>query len=121
MHLTNTVLDISMHGNSYLLLGSTTIQLVDMESLEKRRTVADDTQEDENLLCPPLHLAQFGPNGQMVTASVENNKVKLWPLISQTTGHITHPEKMLHIGEDKNSIGSIYRYVTMIMHCNEII
>lgn len=109
--LTNTVLGVSMYAGSHLILGSTSIQLVDVESPEKRRTVADDTQEDENLLDPPLHLVQFGPKGQIVTASVESNVVKLWPAVSQNSGHITYAESTLHVGEDKSSMGCVYRYV----------
>lgn len=75
-----------MHGSNHLILGSTSLQLVDGDNPEKRRTVADDTQEDENLLDPPLHLARFGPKGTLVTASVENCLVKVWPPIDENTG-----------------------------------
>lgn len=108
MHLTDTVLDMSTCGGSYLILGSSSIQLVDMESPEKRRTVADDSHEDENLLNPPLHLVQLGPKGRLATASVESNIVKLWPPVSQNTGHITFAESTLHVGEDRNSVGCVY-------------
>ena len=109
VRVTDTVLDLSVYGGNHLLLGSTSIQLVDLDSPEKRRTVADDTQEDENLQDPPLHLAKFGPKGHMVTGSVENVVVKLWSPVTQTTGHIMHPETIILVREDKYSIGSIYR------------
>ena len=109
MHLTDTVLDISMHGGSHMILGSTSIQLVDMDALEKRRIIADDTQEDENLLDPPLHLARFGPKGCLVTASVENNVVKLWPSVSQTSSHMMYPERTIYAREDRNGNGYVYR------------
>lgn len=107
--LTDTVLDMSIYGDSHLILGSTSIQLLDMQAPERRQIVADDTQEDENLHDPPLHLVRFGPKGRMVTASVENNVVKMWPALSNNTGHITFAENTLHVGEDRNTIGSIYR------------
>lgn len=112
MQLTDTVLDISAwHAGSHLILGSTSIQLVDMDTPEKRRTVADDSQEveDENLLNPPLHLVHFGPKGRMVTASVEGCLVKFWPPVSQNTGHMVSIEATIHVGEDRNSVGCIYR------------
>lgn len=98
-----------MYGDSHLILGSTSIQLLDMQAPERRQIVADDTQEDEDLHDPPLHLVQFGPKGRMVTASVESNVVKLWPTLSQNTGHITFTENTVYVGEDRNSVGSIYR------------
>ena len=107
----DTVLGVSLYATTHLILGSTSIQLVDVEALEKRRTIADDSQEDENLLNPPLHLVQFGPKGQIATASVESNVVKLWPAVSQNTGHITYAENTLHVGESKSSLGCVYRCV----------
>ena len=107
--LTDTVLDMSVFGGSHLMLGSTSIQLLDLQLPDKRQIVADDTREDENLHNPPLHLVQFGPKGRMVTASVESSLVKLWPAPSSNTGRITRAEKTLHVGEDKDSVGTIYR------------
>lgn len=114
--LSDTVLDISMYGNSHMVLGSTSIQLVNVESPEKRRTVADNLQDDENLLDPPLHLTQFGPKGQMATASVENCTVKLWPQVPHASSHITHPEGRIHVGGG-GTPGSIYRYSGSVV-CN---
>lgn len=107
--LTDTVLDMSMYGGNHLLLGSTSIQLLDLQAPEKRQIVADDSQEDEDLHDPPLHLVHFGPKGRMATASVESNVVKLWPAVSQNTGRVTFAENTLSVGEDRGSIGSIYR------------
>lgn len=112
MRVTDTVLDISAwHAGSHMILGSTSIQLMDMDAPEKRRTVADDTQEeeDENLLNPPLHLVQFGPKGRMVSASVEDCTVKVWPPVLQNTGHMMAVEASIHVGEDRNSVGCVYR------------
>ena len=106
-----------MHGGSHVILGSTSIQLVDMEAPEKRRTIADDTQEDENLLDPPLHLAQFGPKGRIVTASVENNIVKLWPSVSQTANHMMYPEHTIYAREDRSGSGYVYRLVYNSLLC----
>ena len=46
--MSNTVLQVDVKGGS-LVIGSTLIQLVDTENLEKRRTIADDTVSDESL------------------------------------------------------------------------
>lgn len=110
--LSDTVLDISVYGGSHVILGSTSIQLVDIESPEKRRTIADDLHEDENLNDPPLHVVQFGPKGRMATASVESNTVKLWPQVPHISSHNTHPESRLHVGD---SVGSIYKYVLLLI------
>lgn len=84
---------------------------MDMSAPEKRQIVADDSQDDENLHDPPLHLVRFGPKGRMVSASVESNTVKLWPSLAQnTTGHVTSVESSLKVGEDR-SFGTIYRCV----------
>ena len=114
--LSDTVLDISIYGSSHLILGSTSIQLVDIEFPEKRRTIADDLQEDESLIDPPLHLSQFGPKGEMATASVENNIVKLWPQVPHTSSHDTQPECRLLVG-DSDTNGCVYRYVTGVSGC----
>ena len=46
--VTNTVLQVDLQGG-FLAIGSTNIQLVDTNNLDKRRTVADDTVSDESL------------------------------------------------------------------------
>lgn len=92
-----------------MILGSTSIQLMDMSAPEKRQIVADDSQEDESLHDPPLHLVRFGPKGRMVSASVESNTVKLWPSLAQNTGHMTSVESSMKVGKDK-TFGAIYRY-----------
>ena len=48
VRVSNTVLQVDVRGGS-LVIGSTLIQLVDTENLEKRRTIADDTVSDESL------------------------------------------------------------------------
>ena len=100
---------MSIHSGSHLILGSTSIQLMDMSAPEKRQIVADDSQEDESLHDPPLHLVRFGPKGRVVSASVESNTVKLWPSLAQNTGHRAFVESCLKVGEEK-SFGTIYRY-----------
>ena len=102
----------TLHTGNHMILGSTSIQLMDIDSPEKRRTLADDSQEeeDENLLNPPLHLVQFGPKGRMVTASVEGSLIKVWPPVSQNTGPMVSIESTIHVGEDRNSVGCVYRF-----------
>ena len=113
--LPDTVLDMSTYGGNHLVLGSTSIQLVDLNELEKRQTIADNVQDDENLVDPPLHLTQFGPKGKMATASVENNTVKLWPHISLSSDCSTHPENRIKVG-GASGTGYIYRCVSCVCH-----
>ncbi len=109
LHLTDTILDLAVYDHTHLVLGSTSVQIVDIEDLDKRQTVADDTNDDESLDNPPLHLAKFGPQGRLVTASAESNVVKLWPpVVTQTGGIVTMPEAMLAVGEENQGRGSIY-------------
>ena len=108
--LTNTVLDISTFSGRYMIAASTSIQLIDRESPERRRTIADDVAEDENLEDPPLHLVRFGPKGQVATASVESNILKLWPSVAQTSSPNMQPENRIQVQENKDTTGYIYRY-----------
>ncbi len=108
--MTNTVLDVSTFNEQHVVMASTSIQLVDLQSQDRRRTIADDVADDENLEDPPLHLAQFGPTGKVVTASVESNVLKLWPSMSSTSSPHVQPEARIQVQDDSNSTGCIYRY-----------
>jgi len=105
------VLDVSAFKERYVIMGSTSIQLVDLENPERRRTIADDVEEDENLLDPPLHLAKFGPTGRVVTASVESNVLKFWPALASMSSPVVQPEVRVQVKEDRDSVGCIYRWV----------
>lgn len=48
LRVSDTVLALSS-WNHYLCIGYTSIQLTDTETFEWKRTVADDTNDDENL------------------------------------------------------------------------
>ena len=102
---------MDIYDHTHLVVGSTSIQIIDMDNLEKRRTVADDSNEDESLEDPPLHLVKFGPKGRLATASAENNRVRLWPsAVTQSMGIVTMPEALFVIGEDIQGHGCVYRY-----------
>ena len=75
IRVTDTVLAVDQWEDTHLVVGSTSVQVINIDILEKRRTVADDSCEDESLENPPLHLAQYGPTGCLVTANVESNVV----------------------------------------------
>ena len=107
VRLTNTVLDLAVYDHTHLAIGSTSIQVIDIENRDRRRTVADDTNDDESLENPPLHLVKFGPKGYLVTASAENNIVKLWPpVVTQAGGVVTMPKAMFVVGEECGYIQS---------------
>ena len=46
--LSNTVVSISCHSH-FVAMGSTSVQLTNVDNFEWRRTVADDSHEDESL------------------------------------------------------------------------
>lgn len=102
---------MDIYDHTHLVVGSTSIQIIDMDNLEKRRIIADDTNaEDESLEDPPLHLVKFGPKGRLATASAENNLVRLWPsVVTQTAGVVTMPEALFMVGEDIQGHGCVYR------------
>ncbi len=109
LRLTDTVLDLAVFNHTHLAIGSTSIQIVDIEDQDKKQTVADDTCEDESLENPPLHLVEFGPNGRLVTASAESNVVKLWPpVVTQTGGVVTMPDAIIAVGEEHQERGCVY-------------
>ena len=99
-----------MYDHTHLVLGSTSIQVIDIDNHDKKRTVADDANEDESLEDPPLHLVKFGPKGRLVTASAEGNMVKLWPpVVDNSGGIVTMPEAMFLIGEEsQRHLGCVY-------------
>lgn len=109
--MTDTVLDIDEWEDTNLLVGSTSVQLINIENLERKRTIADDSCEDESLENPPLHFAQYGPTGSLVTANVESNVVKVWPSVVQTSGVVTVPEKRICVGQELDDSGCVYRYI----------
>lgn len=109
LRLTDTVLDLAVFDHTHLAIGSTSIQIVDIEDQDKKQTVADDTCDDESLENPPLHLIKFGPGGRLVTASAENNVVKLWPpMVTQTGGVVTMPDAIFAVGEESQERGCVY-------------
>jgi len=101
VRVTNTVLQVDLQGG-FLAIGSTNIQLVDTNNLDKRRTVADDTVSDESLQNPPLHLVAFGPKGRLVTAAVESNIVKLWPSVTPHSSIVTTPESSITVSHEQS-------------------
>ncbi|XP_019848951.1 PREDICTED: uncharacterized protein LOC109580353 isoform X2 [Amphimedon queenslandica] len=98
--LPDTVLSSSFHP-PFLALGSASIQVIDTTSpdYEWRRTVADDSSDDENLSDPPLHFVAYTSSGHLISASVESNLVKIWPLINKGS-IMMEPEGVLRIKED---------------------
>ena len=51
----------------------------------------------------------FTPDGHLVTAGVENNRIKLWPSLSSADGILTEPEVTLTVGG--SDPGCVYRWV----------
>ena len=109
IRVTDTVLAVDQWEDTHLVVGSTSVQVINIDILEKRRTVADDSCEDESLENPPLHLAQYGPTGCLVTANVESNVVKVWPSVLQTAGVVTVPEHRICVGKELDESGCVYR------------
>lgn len=105
----DTVLSVDQWEDSQLVVGSTSVQLISVDYLERRRTVADDSCEDESLENPPLHFAQFGPTGSLVTANVESNVIKIWPSVVQASNVVTIPEKRISVGQELDDSGCVYR------------
>ena len=60
---------------------------------------------------PPLHLVTFGPNGHLVTATVESNIVKIWPPLSQSN-IVTTPDFNITVKHEQGQeeAGCVYRY-----------
>ena len=109
LKFTNTILDIDIHGDNQLVVGSTTVQFMYLDNLEKRRTIADDMGSDESLEDPALHRAKFGPKGHIITASVEASVLKLWPVMSNTSKIVSEPDTRILMGQELDQPGCIYR------------
>ena len=60
---------------------------------------------------PPLHFASFGPDGLLVTASVEGHVVKVWPPMGSPTDIAVQPQARLAVGVSKETAdpGFIHR------------
>ena len=109
VRLSDTVLDLAVYDHTHLAIGSTSIQVIDIDNRDRKRTVADDSNDDESLEDPPLHLVKFGPKGRLVTASAEDSVVKLWPpVVTQAGGIVTMPAAMFMVGEENQEQGCIY-------------
>lgn len=132
IQLQDTILDMDTHDHTYLVIGSTFVQIIDMDNPEKRRIIADDSNEDESLEDPPLHLVRFGPQGRLVTASAESNLVRLWPaVITHTTGIVTLPEALFLLKDNFEEAGCVHWYICVSLHtrvlwwlalpCNELL
>lgn len=109
LRFNNTVLDIDIHGDNQLLVGSTTVQLINLDNTDRRRTIADDMGSDENLLDPALHRARFGPKGHVITAGVEGSVLKLWPVMTSSSKIVSEPDTRLMIGQELDNPGCVYR------------
>lgn len=109
LRFNNTILDIDIHGEKQLVVGSTTVQLINLDSLDRRRTIADDMGSDENLLDPALHRARFGPKGHIITAGVEGSVLKLWPVMTSSSKIVSEPDTRLMIGQELDEQGCVYR------------
>lgn len=109
LRFNNTILDIDIHGEKQLVVGSTTVQLINLDSLDRRRTIADDMGSDENLLDPALHRARFGPKGHIITAGVEGSVLKLWPVMTNSSKIVSEPDTRLMIGQELDEQGCVYR------------
>ena len=109
LRFNNTVLDIDVHGENQLVVGSTAVQLINLDNLDRRRTIADDMGSDENLLDPALHRARFGPKGHVITAGVEGSVLKLWPVMTSSSKIVSEPDTRLMIGQELDEPGCVYR------------
>ena len=109
LRFNNTILDIDIHGEKQLVVGSTTVQLINLDSLDRRRTIADDMGSDENLLDPALHRVRFGPKGHIITAGVEGSVLKLWPVMTNSSKIVSEPDTRLMIGQELDEQGCVYR------------
>lgn len=108
LRLGNTILSVASNS-PFVAMGSTFIQVADVITESGwRRTVADDSSEDESLENPPLHLVSFTPDGHLVTAGVESNDVKIWPSINPDSV-ISQPLTIYHPKEEKDEAGTIFR------------
>jgi ankyrin repeat protein len=87
----------------HLVVSSCFVTLESLDETNQRRIVADDTQEDESLTNPPLHFASFGPDGMLVTASVEGHVVKVWPPMASQTAIAVQPQARLTVGGSKET------------------
>ena len=94
------------------MVGSTTVQLINLNNFDKRRTIADDMGSDENLLDPALHRVKFGPKGHIITAGVEGSVLKLWPIMSSSSKIVSEPDTRIMMGQELDESGCIYRYVS---------
>ena len=93
------------------MVGSTTVQLIFLDNLDKRRTIADDMGSDESIEDPALHRVKFGPKGHIVTASVEASVLKLWPTMSIGSKIVAEPDTRILMGQELDEFGCIYRCV----------
>ena len=57
---------------------------------------------------PPLHLVSYTPHGDLISASVEGNVVKIWP--SVLPEDISQPKAYLTLKKSEGDVGSIYRW-----------
>jgi WD40 repeat protein len=105
--LSNTVLGVSYHA-PFLVAASTTIQVTNSTNYDWKRTIADDSTEDESLEDPPLHMATYCPDGHLITATAESNIIKIWPPTSANSVGGA-PKNTIKVQEKTKDVGTIKR------------